>query len=207
MTVSSVIKEILDYGITTESAIYSTLTYSFPDIEPERLFNRVRPGISYFKNKELPKVEIAKSEFNIKGQPIDSMYQNKLIEVLRLVKEKTDLRIPEINWTNGKRCKYRRPSLYNSYHGDFIMIAKRSWSIIPFNFTNFLGVVLHELVHANGFYGHNDKFFNKLTSVGIKCSLNLSKWFNHEYKSGNKFYNENVRPKLDKLVLDEWEKK
>jgi len=196
MTVSSVIKDCLDNGIEQEASILGILKTVFEDIDINRLRNRIRSGIQYFKQKESPKVELKNSEFKISGIPPSQEHQDKLIEVLKLIKEKTDLKIPDIRWTCGKRCKAST---------NYIKLATRSWNISTLDQTYFIGVILHELVHSNGIRGHRNNFFNRLISVGIKCNLNLSKWFKREYTSGRRFYNTFVRPKIDRQVVESWE--
>lgn len=198
-TVVDIIRDCLKNNITSEHEIMIKLGEAFPTADPFKLRGRIKSTIIYLNKKNLPK-----SEFEIQGAPIKLEHQDKLIQTLRLVKEKTDLKIPKFIWGNGRRCYYRRPNIFAP--GDFIRISSNSWSIRDNKDNEFLGIVLHELVHANGFYGHEEKFYNKLVNVGIQCSLNLSEWFAKEYPYGKRFYQRNVRPKINKDLLNEWEK-
>jgi len=200
ITVVDIIRDCLNKGITSEYDILLKLKEVFSEADSYKLRGRIKSTITYLNRKNLPK-----SEFEIQGAPIIIGHHDKLINTLRLVREKTDLKICKFIWGRGRRCYYRRP--YTFTPGDFIRISSNSWSIRDNNDDYFLGVILHELVHANGFYGHDEKFYNKLTNVGIQCGLNLSNWFAKEYPTGKRFYTKNVRPKIDSSVLTEWEKK
>lgn len=203
-TVVDVIRECLDKGITNEYDIAIELKETFPNGDIYKMQKRIKSTIIYINSKR-----VIKSEFDIKGAPIKMEHQDTLIKILRIVKEKTDMKIPKFIWGTGRLCYYRRPRNFYSpdnYIGNFIRVTSNSRNIYENNYNNFLGVILHELIHANGFGSHDEAFFNKLTEVGLKCGLNLTKWFDREYPNGKKLYINKIKPKIDKEVLNEWEK-
>lgn len=84
--------------------------------------------------------------------------------------------------------------------GNYIKISKNDYRSKTYNLI--LGTVLHELVHASGFWGHGPKFYTKLIDAGIKCELNMDNWFLTEYDIGKRFYAEYRKTKvLDMSIL------
>lgn len=192
-----VVKECLDKGITLRCDIYAILRKEFPNDNDYKLYNRIKPTIAYLIKKTLPKCK----EFAICGTPQKSEQQEMLIKALSIAKEKTDLKIVKFVWRRGGHSYFRPERTYmNGEHisGNYIKISKNDsrshdWELF--------GTVLHELVHATGYYGHGPKFYTKLIDVGLKCGLDLDRWFTTEYTFGKRFYAQYRRTKVLDLSI------
>jgi hypothetical protein len=191
-TVVDIIKECLDKGITSEYDIAIDLREAFPTADYYVMKKRIKPTIAYLTKKSLPKCE----EFAICGTPQKSEQQEMLIKALKIAKEKTDLKIVKFVWRRGGHSYFRPERTYmNGEHisGNYIKISKNDYR--SKDWTLLFGTVLHELVHASGFWGHGPKFYTKLIDAGVKCDLDLDKWFTTEYGCGKRFYAEYKRTK------------
>lgn len=206
MTYVNVVKDCLDNGITSKHSIYARLREAFPiaDTVPyeirqkhlNKLWKKITPAITYIRAKEVKINTSLINKYHVKlvGSPLSQLQQNLLEQYLRIVKEKTNLRLPDIlNWSNSRRrsCAQR-----HFYKGFIIKLSKHTMD------NELFGTLLHELVHVNGFWHHKDSFFNKLIEVGIMCGLDLDNWFLREYPHGRRYYkvykeNTGLRQELD----------
>ena len=203
-TFVDIVKECLDKGITLRCDIYAILIKEFPNDDSYRMYNRIKPTIEYLTKKTLPQC----TEFSICGTPQKVEQHEMLIKALRIAKEKTDLKIVKFVWRRGGHSYYRPERTYmNGEHisGNYVKISKndyrsKDWDLL-------FGTVLHELVHATGYYGHGPKFYTKLIDTGLKCGLDMDKWFTTEYTFGKRFYAAYRRTKiLDLEILNKGER-
>lgn len=202
-TVVDIIKECLDKGMTTRWEIETVLRDTFPNEDPYKLLIRIKPTIAYLTRKNLPK-----SEFAICGTPQKTEQQEMLIKALKIAKEKTDLKIVKFVWRRGGHSYYRPPRTFMNgdlISGNYVKISKNDYRSKDWNLL--FGTVLHELVHATGYYGHGPKFYTKLIDAGLKCGLDMDNWFTTEYAFGKRFYAEYRRTKLlDLEILNKGER-
>jgi hypothetical protein len=127
-----------------------------------------------------------------------------LIKALKLAKDKTDLKIIKFVWRRGGHSYFRPPRTFMNgdiITGNYIKISKNDYRSNDWDLL--VGTVLHELVHATGYYGHGPKFYTKLIDAFIKCGLDMDRWFTTEYDFGKRFYAEYRKTKiLDLNILD-----
>jgi hypothetical protein len=194
-----IVKECLDKGITARCDIYAILIKELPNEDSYRMYNRIKPTIAYLTKKTLPQCK----EFDICGTPQKSEQQEMLIKALKIAKEKTDLKIVKFVWRRGDYIYFRPGRTFmNGDHisGNYVKISKNDYRLK--DWTLLFGTVLHELVHATGYYGHGPKFYTKLIDAGAKAGLDLDRWFTTEYAFGKRFYAEYRKTKvLDMSIL------